>query len=189
MMDARRRLLDTWLPEALLQAQQTTGWSLRSGELSPASSDASFRRYFRWHDGQHSLIIMDAPPPQEDVRPFMRIAALLAEAGVHTPAILAADPAQGFLLLEDLGTHTYLESIQAGVSDAELERMYAGAIAVLIRWQLASRPGELPEYDEAVLRRELQLFPDWFVRSEEHTSELQSRPHLVCRLLLEKKKK
>src|SRR5690554_7876479 len=73
MMDARRRLLDTWLPEALLQAQQTTGWSLRSGELSPASSDASFRRYFRWHDGQNSLIIMDAPPPQEDVRPFMRI--------------------------------------------------------------------------------------------------------------------
>lgn len=187
-MDARRRLLDTWLPEALLQAQQTTGWSLRSGELSPASSDASFRRYLRWHDGQHSLIIMDAPPPQEDVRPFMRIAALLAEAGVHTPTILAADPAQGFLLLEDLGTHTYLESIQAGVSDAELERMYAGAIAVLIRWQLASRPGELPEYDEAVLRRELQLFPDWFVAhhlQRELSAEQAADWDALCRTLLD----
>src|SRR5690554_6475247 len=120
MMDARRRLLDTWLPEALLQAQQTTGWSLRSGELSPASSGASFRRYFRWHDGQHSLIIMDAPPPQEDVRPFMRIAALLAEAGVHTPAILAADPAQGFLLLEDLGTHTDRKSTRLNSSHVRI---------------------------------------------------------------------
>src|SRR5690606_21074880 len=121
------------------------------------------RRYFRWHDGQHSLIIMDAPPPQEDVRPFMRIAALLAEAGVHTPAILAADPAQGFLLLEDLGTHTYLESIHAGVSDAELERMYAGAIAGRIRGQQACCPGERREYDDSELRSVLQLFAYWFV--------------------------
>src|SRR5690606_16695175 len=164
IVDARRRLLEAWLPAAVAEAHQAQGWAQAgAGELQPASADASFRRYFRWSDGAHSLIIMDAPPEQEDVRPFIRIAGLLAAAGVKTPAILAADPQQGFLLLEDLGARTYLQSIQAGVSEAELERLFAGAISTLVRWQASSRPGELPDYDEAVLRRELGLFPDWFV--------------------------
>ena len=163
-VDARRSLLEAWLPAALAEAHQLQGWTqATAGELQPASADASFRRYFRWSDGAHSLVIMDAPPEQEDVRPFIRIAGLLAAAGVKTPAILAADPQQGFLLLEDLGARTYLQSIQAGVSDAELERLFAGAISTLLRWQASSRPGELPDYDEAILRRELALFPDWFV--------------------------
>lgn len=163
-MDARQQQLQAWLPSALKEAHQHQAWGeVRPGQLQPASADASFRQYFRWSDGERSLIIMDAPPPQEDIRPFIRIAGLLAEAGVHTPQMLAADPQQGFLLMEDMGARTYLESIQAGITDQEFEQMYAGAIQVLVRFQARSRPGEVPDYDEAVLRRELQLFPDWFV--------------------------
>ncbi|MCO5785667.1 aminoglycoside phosphotransferase [Pseudomonas sp. G11-1] len=188
-VDARRSLLEAWLPAALAEAHQRQGWAqVGAGELQPASADASFRRYFRWSDGAHSLIIMDAPPEQEDVRPFIRIAGLLAAAGVKTPAILAADPQQGFLLLEDLGARTYLQSIQAGVSDAELERLYAGAISALVRWQASSRPGELPEYDEAVLRRELALFPDWFVaRHLQHELNAEQRAdwETLCTTLLD----
>lgn len=188
-MDARQKLLQTWLPAALAQAHQHKGWGkVRSAQLQPASSDASFRQYFRWSDGERSLVIMDAPPPQEDVRPFVRIAELLAEAGVHTPEILAADTQQGFLLMEDLGARTYLESIQAGVSPSEFERMFAGALQVLVRWQISSCPEELPEYDEAVLRRELQLFPEWFVAyhlQRELNAGQQADWDLLCRVLLD----
>lgn len=164
MMDARLALLEEWLPAALSAAHQLCGWGdVKRGELRPATADASFRRYFRWSDGTHSLIIMDAPPEQEDVRPFIRIAGLLAAAGVRTPQILAADPQQGLLLLEDLGASTYLQSIQAGVSADELERMFNGALDALLRWQQSSQPAVLPDYDEQVLRRELELFPQWFV--------------------------
>ncbi|PRB80840.1 aminoglycoside phosphotransferase [Pseudomonas sp. MYb185] len=189
MMDARRNLLEAWLPSALSAAQRQRGWGeVGAGQLQPASSDASFRRYFRWSDGQHSLIIMDAPPEHEDVRPFIRIGGLLAAAGVKTPEILAADPQQGFLLLEDLGARTYLESIQAGVTAEELERLFAGAISTLVRWQASSRPGELPDYDEAVLRRELQLFPEWFVArhlQREWDAAQQADWDALCRLLLD----
>ncbi|MEJ6656025.1 MAG: phosphotransferase [Pseudomonas sp.] len=177
------------MPTALSEARGHQDWTEEgAGQLAPASTDASFRRYFRWSDAKHSLIIMDAPPEQEDVRPFMRIAGLLADAGVKTPAILAADPQQGFLLMEDLGARTYLQSIQAGVTDAELERMFDGAISTLVRWQASSRPGELPDYDEAVLRRELELFPDWFVgRHLQRTLSAEQRAdwETLCRVLLD----
>nr|WP_193073130.1 phosphotransferase [Pseudomonas sp. FME51] len=192
-MDARLSLLEAWLPTALSEARDRQSWAEEgAGQLAPASTDASFRRYFRWSDAKHSLIIMDAPPEQEDVRPFMRIAGLLAGAGVKTPAILAADPQQGFLLMEDLGARTYLQSIQTGISDAELERMFAGAISTLVRWQASSRPGELPDYDEAILRRELELFPDWFVGrhlqralSAEQQAEQQADWEVLCGVLLD----
>ena len=188
-MDARQKLLQAWLPTALAQAHQRKGWGeVRPGQLQPASADASFRRYFRWSDGQRSLIIMDAPPPQEDVRPFIRIGDLLADAGVHTPEILAADTDQGLLLMEDLGARTYLESIQAGITPAEFERLFAGAIQVLVRWQLTSRPGVLPDYDEAVLRRELQLFPEWFVGrhlDRQLNADQQADWESLCAVLLD----
>ena len=189
MTDARYELLQAWLPPALTEVYQGKGWGdVPAGQLSPASADASFRRYFRWSAGGRSLIIMDAPPPQEDVRPFVRIGELLAEAEVHTPEILASDVEQGFLLMEDLGARTYLESIQAGVSAAEFEHMFAGAISVLVRWQGHSRPGVLPDYDEAVLRRELQLFSDWFVARHlqcELSAEQQADWDALCQLLLD----
>lgn len=187
-MDARHKLLQAWLPSAVARAYQQKGWGdAPSGQLQVASADASFRQYFRWTDGARSLIVMDAPPPQEDVRPFLRIGDLLADAGVHTPEILAADTRQGFLLMEDLGARTYLESIQAGISPAEFERLFAGAIEVLVRWQVSSRPGVLPEYDEAVLRRELQLFPEWFVArhlDRELSPEQQADWNALCGVLL-----
>ncbi|HEX5092086.1 MAG TPA: phosphotransferase [Burkholderiales bacterium] len=128
--------------------------------LAPASADASFRRYFRATLGDgRSFIAMDAPPEHEDCRPFVHVAALLRGAGVHAPEVVAQDLEQGFLLLGDLGTVTYLDAL-TGENAAELMR---DAIAALVKWQLATRPGELPPYDEALLRRELGLFPEWYV--------------------------
>ena len=106
-----------------------------------------------------TLIAMDAPPPQEDCRPFVAVAALLGAAGVHAPAVVAANLTEGFLLLSDLGTRTYL----AELSDATAPNLYRDASAALIRWQQASKEGVLPRYDEALLRRELELFPQWYV--------------------------
>lgn len=131
----------------------------QSFTLSPASADASFRRYFRVSLPGSTLIAMDAPPEQEDCRPFVRVAALMAGAGVHVPAVLAQDLERGFLLLSDLGTVTYLSAL----SDDNADDLFRDAIDALIRWQLASREGVLPPYDEALLRRELNLFPEWYV--------------------------
>lgn len=188
-MDSRWVLLEAWLPSVLVQAYQAQGWgAVGAGRLEPASADASFRRYFRWQEGVRSLIVMDAPPDQEDSRPFVQVAGLLADAGVRTPAIFAADLDQGFLLLEDMGASTYLQTIQAGVADAELDRMFDAAVSTLVRWQCSSRPGVLPEYDEAILRRELQLFPDWYV-AREKDRELTARERedwaSLCGLLLD----
>lgn len=164
MMDSRKAQLHAWLPAQLAETYATRGWGeVGAGQLSAASADASFRRYFRWRDGERSLVVMDAPPENEDSAAFVRVAALLAASGARTPQIHAADLDQGFLLLEDMGTHTYLQSIEQGISATELDRLYKEAITTLVRWQTTSRPGVLPDYDETVLRRELQLFPDWFV--------------------------
>ncbi|HWI13568.1 MAG TPA: phosphotransferase [Burkholderiales bacterium] len=127
--------------------------------LAPASADASFRRYFRVTTADGTRIAMDAPPPREDCRPFVKVAALMHEAGVHVPRVLAQDIERGFLLLTDLGRVTYLSAIGPDNADA----LFSDAIDTLIRWQLASRPGVLPPYDEALLRREMDLFPEWYV--------------------------
>jgi hypothetical protein len=153
--DPRARQLDDWIAATL---------GTRAYALAPASTDASFRRYFRVTPnapalGQRTLIAMDAPPPAEDCRPFVRIAALLADAGVHAPRVLAQDLERGFLLLTDLGTTTYLAALDASNATA----LFADATDALVRWQLATRPGVLPRYDDALLRRELMLFPDWYV--------------------------
>jgi aminoglycoside/choline kinase family phosphotransferase len=129
--------------------------------LTPASEDASFRRYFRASlaDGR-SFIAMDAPPGREDCRPFVRVAGMLREARVNAPEILAQDLGRGFLLLGDLGTRTYLQELS--VDNAP--RLFGDAMDALVRWQLATRPGGLPPYDEALLRREMGLFPEWYLK-------------------------
>jgi hypothetical protein len=133
----------------------------RDFELTPASSDASFRRYFRLGFGDGATrIVMDAPPEHEDCRPFVKVAALLAAAGVHAPRVLEQDLERGFLLLDDLGRQTYLDVIAEDNADA----LFRDAIASLIAWQKSSREGVLPPYDAALLRRELNLFPDWYLR-------------------------
>ncbi len=132
--------------------------------LTPASSDASFRRYFRLTCGGETLIVMDAPPDKEDCHPFVAVAGLFAEAGVHVPRVLRADFAQGFLLLTDLGRTTYLEALSGPETDpAMVQHLYRDALSALVTLQRASRPGLLPEYDEALLRREVALFPEWYL--------------------------
>lgn len=150
--DLRRSNLERWIAEQFRGARFS---------LAPASEDASFRRYFRatFDDGR-TYIAMDAPPEKEDCRPFIHVARLLKEAGVHAPEVHAEDLGSGFLLLSDLGTRTYL----AELNDKTAGQLFADATDALIAWQRATRAGELPPYDEALLRRELNLFPEWYVK-------------------------
>ena len=151
-MDERLRALEAWLGGALRRAPF---------RLEPASADASFRRYFRaFLDDGTTRIAMDAPPQQEDSSAFVRIAALLREAGLNAPEVIAQDLAQGFLLLSDLGTLPYLKALREG---GDADALFGDATTALVRWQAATRTGELPPYDEALLRRELALFPDWYL--------------------------
>ena len=129
--------------------------------VEPASADASFRRYFRATVGADTWIIMDAPPEHEDCRPFVKVAALLHEAGLNAPRVIAQDLDRGFLLLSDLGRTTFLAELQRDVSRAPA--LFADAFDALITWQQASRDGVLSPYDEALLRRELGLFPEWYL--------------------------
>ncbi|NIC41606.1 aminoglycoside phosphotransferase family protein [Aquabacterium sp. A08] len=146
--------------------QQAVAQGLRPDSLRPASADASFRRYFRAdRDAAHgggTVVVMDAPPAQENCRPFVDVAALLRAAGVRVPDILAWDEPQGFMLLSDLGDQTLLTALDPARPAAALPH-FQDATAALLDWQQTSRPGVLPAYDEALLRRELQLFPDWYL--------------------------
>jgi N-acetylmuramate 1-kinase len=150
--DQREAPLRDWLASVLDGAEYS---------IAPAAADASFRRYFRISglpDGA-TRIVMDAPPPQEDCRPYVRIAGMLREAGLNAPRIFAMDLERGFLLIEDLGYQTYLQALTSENADS----LFIPALDALVRWQLASKPGELPPYDEAVLDREIRLFPDWYI--------------------------
>ncbi len=147
--------------------QQLTAWlhsqfPEETFTLAPASADASFRRYFRatFADGR-TLVVMDAPPQHEDCRPFLHIGKLFEDAGTHVPHVHAQDLEQGFLLLSDLGNTTYLQALAADGSKAR--ELYGAATDALIKIQLASRDGELPPYDEALLLREMRLFPEWYI--------------------------
>ncbi len=146
----RYALLQEWL------ARQLAG---RAFTLAPASADASFRRYFRVTLADATMIAMDAPPTREDCRPFVHVAMLMAAAGLHVPAVLASDLESGFLLLSDLGDATYLSAI----NEQNADKLFGDATEALVLWQLASRDDVLPPYDEALLRRELDLFPEWYV--------------------------
>ncbi|MES2283741.1 MAG: phosphotransferase [Pseudomonadota bacterium] len=145
---------------------------LNADSLRLASADASFRRYFRVDaaSGGETFIIMDAPPDKEDCKPFVKVAELMAGAGLQSPRVLAWDETNGFMLLSDLGNRTMMEVMalpsavdaiaQPGATDLEL---YLAATDVLVQWQLASKPGVLPPYDDALLSREINLFPEWYI--------------------------
>jgi aminoglycoside/choline kinase family phosphotransferase len=137
-------------------------WAVDPDSMAPASSDASFRRYFRVRSARPqtpTLIVMDAPPAQEDCRPFIHVAELFGAAGATVPRVLEQDLEQGFLLLTDLGSTTYLNVLDDTTADA----LYADAAAALVKLQAATRAGALPAYDRKLLQRELDLFPDWYV--------------------------
>lgn len=151
--DARVQELREWLTPLASKY----GFSLDS--MTAASSDASFRSYFRVGGADTSFIVMDAPPPAEDVRPFIRVDEMMAEAGLNVPKIYEQDVERGFLLLSDLGTQTYLDALDKNNAN----KLMSDAIDSLVLWQKASKPGVLPEYDSEVLRRELELFPTWYL--------------------------
>ena len=148
----RIRLLENWVKEQFPEKPFT---------LQPASADASFRRYFRVSFKDQTLIAMDAPPQQEDCTPFIQVAKILAAAGVHVPKIVAKNLDQGFLLLSDLGDTTFLQALNNQMDSAD--QLYGDAIDALIKLQLSQQVEGLPGYDEALLLKELNLFPDWYV--------------------------
>lgn len=155
-MDNRKQLLEVWLKNMLPNHAFT---------ITTASVDASFRRYFRAHLqsqylGEQTLVVMDAPPPQEDCTPFVKIAKLLGVAGLNVPKILAQDLTQGFLLLTDLGDETYLNKL----NNDNATVLYGDANVAIIKLQSASKKGVLPNYDAALLTSEMQLFPDWYIK-------------------------
>ncbi|MGL1832494.1 aminoglycoside phosphotransferase family protein [Rhodocyclaceae bacterium SMB388] len=129
--------------------------------LRPASADASFRRYFRvgGSGAAPSRIVMDAPPEHEDCRPWLKVAALFREAGVHVPEVIAQDLEQGFILMSDLGDTTYLEALRPD----NAAHLYADALGSLLAIQKISRPDVLPDYSREKLLNELRLFDEWYV--------------------------
>jgi len=150
-LDERLRQLQVWLEKDL---------GMAGCEPVPASSDASFRRYFRIRSGGRSYIVMDAPPDREDCRPFIAVARRLLDIGVHVPEILQADAGRGFLLLDDLGSRLYLDELTEG----NVDRLYGDALAALAVIQgCGPRDDTLPPYDRDLLMREMGLFRDWLV--------------------------
>ena len=156
---ARQTAFEAWL--VTIAAQH----GLRADTLVSASADASFRRYLRIQGHEKSFIVMDAPPPLEDVRPFVRVASLLQQAGLNAPRVLAAQVEQGFLLLTDLGNQIYLDALtQASATEADV--LMRDAISALTRFQSQVPADDLPPFDEKLLRDELALFPQWCVQRE-----------------------
>ncbi|WP_250502605.1 phosphotransferase [Caballeronia sp. AZ7_KS35] len=153
--DARLNQLRSWL-------ENVAGpYRLNVAGLAPASADASFRRYFRLESDSafgKTLIAVDAPPP-EKCREFVQVAGLLEAANVHVPKVLETDFDAGFMLLTDLGTTTYMSVLD----EKNARPMMRAAIDTLIRFQQTAREGVLPPFDEAFLRREMELMPEWFI--------------------------
>lgn len=161
--DVRLQHLKVWLDEQLANLFAQQGWgTVPPATLTAASSDASFRRYFRWEGEGRSFVVMDAPPPQENCKPFVDIAFLLAKSAINVPKIYAEDLERGFLLLNDLGNQTYLDVINGENADA----LFDDALQALLAFQQLPMVAPLPSYDVALLRRELELFPEWYVKRE-----------------------
>ncbi|SFE76283.1 aminoglycoside phosphotransferase family protein [Nitrosomonas sp. Nm166] len=148
----RIQLLGNWIKEQ---------FPARPFTVQPASADASFRQYFRVSFDDQSLVVMDAPPQHEDCAPFLQVAEILAATGVHVPEILAKNLNDGFLLLSDLGNTTFLQALNNQPGRAG--HFYNDAIDALVKIQLSQQVKDLPDYDEALLLRELNLFPDWYI--------------------------
>lgn len=128
--------------------------------IEVASADASFRSYWRVEDGASSWIVMDAPPAQEDVRPWLDIGARLRGAGLHAPEVFAADPERGFVLMEDLGTRTYLPEL----NESSVDALYGDAFDALLRMQRDVSADELPVFDATRTIPEMELLPEWFLQ-------------------------
>ena len=165
----RRQLLEQWLKDQFPTQPFT---------LQPASADASFRRYFRVSFDGQSIIVMDAPPQHEDCTPFLRVAEILAATGVHVPKILAQNLDLGFLLLSDLGSTTFLQALNDRIESAH--QLYGEATDALVKMQLSHRADSLPVYGEALLRKELDLFPDWYIAKHLQIELTEKQQAVLC---------
>ncbi|MDM4766974.1 phosphotransferase [Pelomonas sp. SE-A7] len=177
---AREQEFHAWLQSLPASLQ------LRADSVALATEDASTRRYLRLRDeaGQ-SYIVMDAPTPPNDVRPFLAVGAMMSGCGLHVPAIHAADKERGFLLLEDLGETTYLKALQQATMP-EAERLMRAATTTLVHWQTRGDATQLPAFDEAFVRRELQIFTDWCVQrhhGRQWNEQQQAWWEQICALL------
>ena len=153
-MEDRKSQLADWLK------QYETGYGLKLKTLRPASSDASFRSYFRVDGDNTTYIVMDSPGKEDNVAPFIQVDKLFASAGVNVPEILEEERRKGFLLLTDLGLKTFLDVLDHDNAD----RLMDDATTALVKIQKASRPGVLPDYTAELLRKELELFPEWYLK-------------------------
>jgi aminoglycoside/choline kinase family phosphotransferase len=151
----RESLFETWF------AQVQAVHQLDRASLRIASADASFRRYLRVGSPTGSLIIMDAPPAKEDCKPFVHVAQLMEHAQLKAPKVLDWEETHGFMLLTDLGAQTMMQVIDTQAPPPL--NLYLEAVDTLVQWQLSSKPGILPPYDHALLQRELELFPQWYI--------------------------
>jgi aminoglycoside/choline kinase family phosphotransferase len=155
----REAAFHAWLAEA------GPAHELRPETLRPASADASFRRYLRIEGGGRTFIIMDAPPEREDCAPFVKVAALMAEAGLLVPR--TRQRYEAVHALHAKGTSVRAICRELGLARGTVRR-FLRAVDALVAWQRASRPGVLPPYDQALLARELALFPDWYLQQHRH---------------------
>ncbi len=159
--DQRLMALKQWV------AQLPANLGIKVDSIQVASADASFRRYFRAQlndsssvASQKTVILMDSPPAKEPIQSFLHIAGLLKTAGVRVPGVWASDPAQGFILLDDFGDTVYLDVLNSESASA----LYQEAIDALLNMQAKAEPSSLPRYDQALLAKELALFPDWYIK-------------------------
>ncbi len=149
--EQRERLMLGWLEKVLGTSQFG---------IAPASSDASFRRYFRVTLADKSYIVMDAPPSHEDVRPFIKVTKLFSASGIHVPGLHGEDQENGFLLLDDLGSCDYLSEL----NNNSVTQLYDDAIETLLTLQHHCVGDQLPPYDEELLQREMGLFTEWYLQ-------------------------
>ena len=154
-MSERYELLKHWLKEVIDNSDFL---------LEPASEDASFRSYHRLSFENKTFIVMDAPPPEEDCRPFVRITETLLASNTHVPVIHHMNLEQGFLVLDDLGKDLYLDKLDSSSANT----LYRDAIMALVNMQSKASIKELPDYDEALLRREMALFTEWLLDKHLH---------------------
>lgn len=155
---SRELALNGWARKVLAESNISVEEDFR---LESASDDASFRRYFRGVTGQASFIFVDAPPAQEDSRPFVHIAGLLREAGLNAPVVHRQDLEQGFMMLTDFGDRLYLHALAEG--DERIDTLYHDAVESIVRMQSMVRSHDLPIYGKTLLRNEVNLFTEWLI--------------------------
>ena len=146
-LEALRRFAAHWLADDLVKPER-------------ASADASFRSYWRVASRGRSFVVMDAPPGKEDLGPWLDVDRRLRAALLHAPEVLASDTTQGFVLMSDLGTRTYLPEL----TEASVDKLYGDAFDALLAMQTRVDATGLPGYDEPRLMAELELFPEWFLK-------------------------